>query len=63
MEPDVERELNRMWECQKTMDTKLDRILEQLTENRIRVAMTSAVLGFIGGAVPVIAAIILRVVK
>jgi hypothetical protein len=41
----------------------LDRILEQVTENRIRVAMTSAVLGFLGGAVPVITAIILKVIK
>ncbi len=63
MEDDVKRELDRLWECQQDMNDKLDRIIDQLTENRIRVAMTSAVLGFLGGAVPVITAIILKVIK
>lgn len=63
MDDDVKRELDRIWDRQESMNEKLDRILEQVTENRIRVAMTSAVLGFLGGAVPVITAIILRVVK
>ena len=63
MDDDVKRELDRLWECQQTMNDKLDRIMEQLTENRIRVAMTSAVLGFLGGAVPVITAIILKVIR
>jgi len=63
MEDDVKRELDRIWERQGVIDEKLDRILEQLTENRIKVAMTSAVLGFLGGAVPVITAIILKVIK
>lgn len=63
MDDDVKRELDRLWECQQAMNDKLDRIMEQLTENRIRVAMTSAILGFLGGAVPVITAIILKVIK
>ena len=63
MDDDVKRELDRLWECQQAMNDKLDRIMEQLTENRIRVAMTSAILGFIGGAVPVITAIILKVIR
>ncbi|MFA5344644.1 MAG: hypothetical protein WC381_11875 [Kiritimatiellia bacterium] len=63
MDDDVKRELDRLWECQQAMNDKLDRIMEQLTENRIRVAMTSAVLGFLGGAVPVITAIILKVIR
>ena len=63
MEDDVKRELDWLWECQQDMNDKLDRIIDQLTENRIRVAMTSAVLGFLGGAVPVITAIILKVIK
>jgi hypothetical protein len=63
MEDDVKRELDRIWERQESMNEKLDRILEQVTENRIRVAMTSAVLGFLGGAVPVITAIILKVIR
>lgn len=63
MEDDVKRELDRLWECQQAMNDKLDRIIDQLTENRIRVAMTSAVLGFLGGAVPVITAIILKVIR
>ncbi len=63
MDDDVKRELDRLWECQQTMNDKLDRIMEQLTENRIRVAMTSAILGFLGGAVPVITAIILKVIR
>ena len=63
MDDDVKRELDRLWECQQDMNDKLDRIMEQLTENRIRVAMTSAVLGFLGGAVPVITAIILKVIR
>ena len=63
MDDDVKRELDRLWECQQAMNDKLDRIIDQLTENRIRVAMTSAVLGFLGGAVPVITAIILKVIR
>ena len=63
MDDDVKRELDRLWECQQAMNDKLDRIMEQLTENRIRVAMISAVLGFLGGAVPVITAIILKVIR
>jgi len=63
VDDDVKRELDRLWECQQAMNDKLDRIMEQLTENRIRVAMTSAILGFIGGAVPVITAIILKVIR
>jgi len=63
MDDDVKRELDRLWECQQDMNDKLDRIMEQLTENRIRVAMTSAILGFLGGAVPVITAIILKVIR
>ena len=63
MEDDVKRELDRIWERHGVIDEKLDRILEQLTENRIKVAMTSAVLGFLGGAVPVITAIILKVIR
>ncbi len=63
MDDDVKRELDRLWECQQAMNDKLDRIMEQLTENRIRVAMTSAILGFLGGAVPVITAIILKVIR
>jgi len=63
VDDDVKRELDRLWECQQAMNDKLDRIMEQLTENRIRVAMTSAVLGFLGGAVPVITAIILKVIR
>lgn len=63
MDDDVKRELDRIWDRQESMNEKLDRILEQVTENRIRVAMTSAVLGFLGGAVPVITAIILKVIR
>jgi len=63
VDDDVKRELDRLWECQQAMNDKLDRIMEQLTENRIRVAMTSAILGFLGGAVPVITAIILKVIR
>jgi hypothetical protein len=61
MDESVERELNRLWQCQEKIETKLDSILEQLTNNRIKVAGMAAVLGFVGGAVPVIITILLKV--
>jgi hypothetical protein len=57
------RELDQMWESIDKMDKKIDRVLEQLTLNRIKVSTIAAVLGFIGGCVPLAVAILLKVVK
>ncbi len=62
MEESVEREFDRLWKCQEKMDEKLDKILEQVTNSRIKVAAIAALLGFIGGAVPVIVTIVLKVI-
>ena len=57
----VLQELQRLSKSQKEMVDELRKLSDCVTMNRIKLASIAAVLGFIGGAIPVAVAVILKV--
>ena len=57
----VLHEIKRLGNCSLSMEEKLDRIEGLVTANKIRLAGISAVLGFIGGAIPVGILLLLKI--
>jgi hypothetical protein len=57
----VLHEIKRLNDCSITMESKLDRIEDLVTTNRMKLVGISAILGFIGGLIPLTIGILLKV--
>jgi hypothetical protein len=57
----VLHEIKRLNDCSVTMEVKLDRIEDLVTTNRMKLVGISAILGFIGGLIPLTIGILLKV--
>ena len=54
-------EIKRLGTCSDEMDKKIDHIEEMVTANRIKLAGIAAILGFLGGMIPVGIGILARI--
>jgi len=54
-------EIKRLNECSLSLEGKLDRIEELVTQNRLKLYGVATILGFIGGLFPLAIAVLIKI--